>query len=125
MSFLASVADHLIRNHSGSLEHCTVVFPNRRAGLFLKKEISKRLDKPIWSPNTLSLEDYLFSFSTIKKADSLTLIYELYESFTAHQAERVGFEAFYHWGDMMPKDFEEIDHYLTDTKKVFTHVKAE
>ena len=122
-SFLSEVADHLLTHHNDRLGGCTVVFPNRRAGLFLKKHLSQKVDKPVWSPATLSLEDFLFKFSPIKKADPLTLIFELFESFKAHQGQAEGFEAFYFWGEMLLRDFEEVDHYLVNPEQLFTYVK--
>ena len=44
-SFLSGVADHILEKHKDSLGDCTVVFPNRRAGLFLKKHLSQKVDK--------------------------------------------------------------------------------
>ncbi|MEO1253577.1 MAG: PD-(D/E)XK nuclease family protein, partial [Bacteroidota bacterium] len=123
MAFLSQVADYLLKNHSSHLGDCTVVFPNRRAGLFLKKQLSKKIDKPVWSPTTSSLEDFLFTFSGIKKADQLTLIFELYEAFKAHQGQDEGFESFYFWGEMLLRDFEEVDHYLVNPEQLFTYVK--
>ncbi len=123
MSFLTSVADHLLSHHSAHLGDCTVVFPNRRAGLFLKKHLSQKVDRPVWSPTTVSLEDFLFSFSDIKKTDPLTLIFELYEAFKAHQGQTEGFESFYFWGEMLLRDFEEVDHYLVNPEQLFTYVK--
>ena len=91
----------------------------------MKKELSRKLEHPVWSPATLSLEDFLFSFSSIKKADSLTLIFELYACFLEQQGQSTeeGFDAFYHWGEMLLRDFEEVDHYLIDPAQVFTLVK--
>ncbi|MDE0470905.1 MAG: PD-(D/E)XK nuclease family protein [Ekhidna sp.] len=123
MSFLSEVADHLLAKYPYRLGDCTVVFPNRRAGLFLKKALSKKVDRPVWSPTVLSLEDFLFSSSDIKKADPLALIFELYEAFKSQQVRAEGFESFYFWGEMLLKDFEEIDHYLVDPKQLFTYVK--
>lgn len=123
MAFLSEVADHLLTHHREHLGDCTVVFPNRRAGLFLKKHLSQKVDKPVWAPNTLSLEDFLFRFSPIKKADPLTLIFELFESFKAHQGQSEGFESFYFWGEMLLRDFEEVDHYLVNPEQLFTYVK--
>ncbi|MEO9869208.1 PD-(D/E)XK nuclease family protein [Ekhidna sp.] len=123
MSFLFQVADHLLSHHQDHLGDCTVVFPNRRAGLFLKKHLSQKVDKPVWSPATLSLEDFLFTFSDTRKTDPLTLIFELFESFKIHQAQAEGFESFYFWGEMLLKDFEEVDHYLVSPEQLFTYVK--
>lgn len=123
MAFLEDVADHLLTNFQDRLGDCTVVFPNRRAGLFLKKYLSQKVDKPVWSPRTLSLEDFLFSFSKTKKSDPLTLIFELFESFKTHQGQSEGFESFYFWGEMLLRDFEEVDHYLVEPNQLFTYVK--
>ncbi|WP_421762627.1 PD-(D/E)XK nuclease family protein [Ekhidna sp.] len=123
ITFLEHVADYLIKNHLSDFGDCTVIFPNRRAGLFLKKHLSQIIDKPVWSPATLSLEDFLFTFSTTKKADPLTLIFELFESFKAHQGQTEGFESFYFWGEMLLRDFEEVDHYLVNPQQLFTYVK--
>ena len=122
-AFLSQVAEHLLTHHADNLGECTVVFPNRRAGLFLKKQLSKKVDKPVWSPATMSLEDFLFSFSATKKTDPLTLIFELYEAFKLHQGQTEGFESFYFWGEMLLRDFEEVDHYLVSPKQLFTYVK--
>ncbi|WP_462248536.1 PD-(D/E)XK nuclease family protein [Ekhidna sp.] len=121
--FLSEVASHLLTNHRNNLGDCIVVFPNRRAGLFLKKYLSQKVDKPVWSPRTLSLEDFLFSYSNTKKTDPLTLIFELFESFKTHQSQSEGFESFYFWGEMLLRDFEEVDHYLVNPKQLFTYVK--
>ncbi|WP_425391937.1 PD-(D/E)XK nuclease family protein [Ekhidna sp.] len=121
--FLETVANYLITNHKENLGDVTVVFPNRRAGLFLKKHLSQKIESPVWSPSTLSLEDFLFGFSETKKADPLTLIFELYESFKKHQGKNEGFESFYFWGEMLLRDFEEVDHYLVNPEQLFKYVK--
>ncbi|MEQ9467303.1 MAG: PD-(D/E)XK nuclease family protein [Ekhidna sp.] len=123
MAFLSDVADHLLANHRDHLGDCTVVFPNRRAGLFLKKHLSQKVVKPVWSPATLSLEDFLFTFTNTKKTDPLSLIFELYEAFRSHQGRDEGFESFYFWGEMLLRDFEEVDHYLVNPEQLFTYVR--
>ncbi|MEM6816793.1 MAG: PD-(D/E)XK nuclease family protein [Bacteroidota bacterium] len=123
MAFLSDVADHLLSNYSHQLGDCTVVFPNRRSGLFLKKYLSSKVCKPIWSPATLSLEDFLFRFSDIQKADPLTLVFELYKAFKVHREKVEGFGSFYFWGEMLLKDFEEVDHYLVNPEQLFRYVK--
>ncbi|MEM6735634.1 MAG: PD-(D/E)XK nuclease family protein [Bacteroidota bacterium] len=123
MAFLSDVADYLLGNYSNRLGDCTVVFPNRRSGLFLKKYLSSRVCKPVWSPLALSLEDFLLRFSDIQKADSLTLVFELYKAFKIHQKRVEGFESFYFWGEMLLKDFEEVDHYLINPEQLFKYVK--
>ena len=123
--FLSQVADRLLTKHQDHLGDCTVVFPNRRAGLFLKKYLSKKIDSPVWSPNVKSLEDFILPFSSVKKTDTLSLIFELFEAFKKSQLVTEGFEAFYFWSEMLLRDFEEVDHYLVDPKQLFHHVKSD
>ncbi|SNS83905.1 PD-(D/E)XK nuclease superfamily protein [Ekhidna lutea] len=125
MTFLSQVADHLITNHKENLGDVTVVFPNRRAGLFLKKHLSKKVDKPVWSPTVYSLEDFLFRYSNVKKTDTLALVFELFEAFKTHHPGSEGFESFYFWGEMLLRDFEEVDHYLVNPKQLFHHIKSD
>ncbi len=123
--FLEEIADHLLEKHGDTLGQCTVVFPNRRAGLFLKKYLSKRIGKPIWSPKVKSLEDFLLQFSRVKKTDTLSLVFELYEAFKKNNPVSEGFESFYFWGEMLLRDFEEVDHYLVNPKQLFHHIKSD
>lgn len=125
MTFLSEVADELLSKYGDKLGECTVVFPNRRAGLFLKKHLSQKIEKPVWSPEVKSLEDFLFQFSSIKKTDTLSLVFELFEAFKKHQPESEGFESFYFWGEMLLRDFEEVDHYLVNPKQLFHHIKSD
>ncbi len=125
MTFLSQVADHLLANHSDRLGDCTVVFPNRRAGLFLKKHLSQKIGQPVWSPEVVSLEDFLFRFSETKKLDQLSLIFKLFEAYKSHQEASEGFEAFYFWGEMLLRDFEEVDHYLVNPEQLFHHIKSD
>jgi len=124
-SFLSHLAQELITQYPEGLGQCTVIFPNRRAGLFLKKELSRRIERPVWSPEVLSLEDFLLDFSATHKADPLTLIFELYEAFRQHQTVDEGFESFYFWGEMLLRDFEEVDHYLVEPDKLFHYIKSD
>lgn len=124
-TFLSEVADQLLEKYGDQLGECTVVFPNRRAGLFLKKHLSQKIKKPVWSPEVKSLEDFLFQYSAIKKTDTLSLVFELFEAFKKHQPESEGFESFYFWGEMLLRDFEEVDHYLVNPKQLFHHIKSD
>lgn len=128
MTFLSEVADHLLKKHGAHLGNCTVIFPNRRAGLFLKKRLSAEISRPVWAPAIMSLEDFLFQFSTIQKSDPLLLIFELYSAFKSHQPtdrKEEGFDQFYFWGEMLLWDFEEVDHYLVNPDQLFSYVKSD
>ncbi|MEL6558814.1 MAG: PD-(D/E)XK nuclease family protein [Bacteroidota bacterium] len=130
-AFLRELAEKVFQqNQSGmspdwkpDLHGITVVFPNRRAGLFFQKYLSGLIKKPIWAPEVTTLEDFTMEMSTLQLADPLTLIFELYHAFNEYQQVPEPFERFYFWGEMLVKDFEELDRYLVDPEKLFISVK--
>ena len=130
-AFLRELAERVFQqNQSGlnpdwkpDLYGITVVFPNRRAGLFFQKYLSGMIKKPIWAPEVTTLEDFTMELSSLQLADPLTLIFELYHAFNKYQQVPEPFERFYFWGEMLVKDFEELDRYLVDPEKLFISVK--
>ena len=44
-SFIAEVAERVLGDNPQNLHQVTIVFPNRRAGLFFRKELSKLIEK--------------------------------------------------------------------------------
>ena len=124
-SFLQEVAQNIYTKYGNDLQHIQLVFPNRRAGLFFRKHLSQLIDKPIWSPQILSIEDFIQRFTPLKTADQITLIFELYQSFKKHQLRDEGFDKFYFWGEMLLRDFDDIDKYLVNPEHIFRGVKSQ
>jgi hypothetical protein len=108
-SFVNEIAVHIFEKYSADFKNLIVIFPNRRASLFLRKELANLIDEPIWMPEILSLEDFIYSNQEIEKANHLELIIELFESYKQNHTQAETFDKFYFWGEMILKDFEEID----------------
>jgi hypothetical protein len=121
--FLNELADHLIGNFADSLDQLTVVFPNRRAGLFFTRALAGKIQKPIWSPVVLSLEDFISQFSGIQLADRISLLLDLYETYIKIIPVEETFDNFFFWGEMLLKDFDEVDKYLADAERLFITLK--
>ena len=79
--FLHSVASYLYGKHHGHLEQLTVVFPNRRAGLFFQKYLSTLTEKPIFSPSIITISEMVSGFSPLKVDDNSSLVVQLWETF--------------------------------------------
>ncbi len=123
-TFISEIVDYVL----GQIDEpgqVTVVFPNRRAGLFFTKELSKRIDKPIWMPKVSSFEDFVLSFSNLDKIDTLEGVFRLYESYRQINPKTESFDKFFFWGEMILRDFEEIDQYLAKGDQVFTSIESE
>lgn len=123
-TFIAEVAQRVLADNA-SMENTVVVFPNRRAGLFFRKELAKLIDKPVFMPEVYSLEDYLMRYSPYEKIETLEAIFELFEVYKVVKKQSETFDKFFFWGEMILRDFEEIDQYMVDTKKLFTGIKTQ
>lgn len=106
------------------------VFPNRRAGLFFGKYLCEENGgNPVLSPRFLTIGDLFGLFSEYRVADRTELLFLLYKVYCNVRAkhgmsvERDRFEQFIFWGEMMLRDFEEVDKYLVDAKSLFCNIK--
>ncbi|MBR07442.1 MAG: hypothetical protein CMP48_07125 [Rickettsiales bacterium] len=124
-SFIAEVAERVLGDNPQNLHQVTIVFPNRRAGLFFRKELSKLIEKPIWMPQVISMEDFVSSYSPLRKVEKIEAIFSLYEVYKKHQKRDETFDQFFFWGEMILRDFEEIDQYLVNTDQLFTSIKTQ
>ncbi|MEQ9290386.1 MAG: PD-(D/E)XK nuclease family protein [Cyclobacteriaceae bacterium] len=124
-SFLESLAAKCHDEYGRNADQLTVVFPNRRAGLFFRKYLGKLTDKPIWSPRVISLEEFILSKSELTPADHLQLLFILYATYKEVQKEAEDFDKFFFWGEMILKDFNEIDSYLVNPEHIFTVIQSQ
>ncbi len=124
ISFIGDLAEQLLVKYQDS-RNLTVIFPNRRAGLFLQKELAKRIEKPIWLPQISSLEDFILARSQFKKIENFESVLWLHEVYLNHQEKGETLDKFFFWGEMIIKDFEEIDQYGVDANHLFTSIKSQ
>ena len=73
-SFLEYVAADLLSKYGTNLSHIAVVFPNKRASLFLNEHLARLAGKPLWSPAYITISDLFRHHSTLKVADSIKLV---------------------------------------------------
>lgn len=121
-SFLEELAADILKNHAASMDALTLVFPNRRAGLFFQQYLARQLDQPVWSPAVLTLEEFVQSLSTQKKADTLLLVFELFEIYKRLVLTEESFDKFFFWGEMLLNDFDAVDKHLVDARLLFTNI---
>lgn len=120
-TFIDQLADEVLKKHQSGLKEICIVFPTRRAGLFFKRSLSGKISNPTWSPTIFSIQDFILKSFKKQIPDSLTLIFELFEAYKQFFPTE-DFARFYPWGELMLKDFDDIDKYLVDASKVFTTV---
>ena len=122
-SFLHNVAKHLLEKYGQDLAHVAVVFPNKRAALFLNQSLAQLSDGPIWSPSYITISDLFREHSGLTVADPILTIAELYKSYTSITGSDEPFEQFYPWGQLLLSDFDDLDKNLADAKMVFRNLR--
>ncbi len=128
--FLHELA-HQIYQKYRSFDNLTIVFPNRRAIIYFRKHLSAQLNKPAFAPRMMTIEDYFTSLSDLLVPDKLDLVYKLYEVY--NEVVLAGnrsidnkvepFHEFYFWGEMLLRDFDEIDKYLVVARHLFQDLR--
>lgn len=122
-TFLEKTAKYIIENFGDSIDNTCIVLPNRRAGLFLKKNLTIQAKKTIWSPAIYSIEDFIVKLSGYSIIDPVYLQFELYEVHKEIEGTSANeFGEFLKWGSVLLNDFNEIDMYLVDPQQVFGHL---
>lgn len=121
--FLERIARSIKSEFGNTLNlHC-LVFPNRRAGLYFMKHLSSGIEKPVWVPSILTINELFRSYSFLQLAGNEILLFELYKAYRKIKKSPESFDDFYFWGDMLINDFDDTDKYLVDASALFTNVR--
>ena len=103
------------------------VLPNRRAQIFLQKELTVALEGPLILPQSYSIDDFVVAISTLKPATDLEQQQALYQSYCASIDKKDkpnSFETFLGWSTPLLKDLNTIDQYLVDRKDFFSYMSS-
>ena len=125
-SFLGNVVQSL-KAQQPDWENMCFVLPNRRAQLFLQKELTVALEGPLILPQSYSIDDFVVAISTLKPATDLEQQQALYQSYCASIDKKDkpnSFETFLGWSTPLLKDLNTIDQYLVDRKDFFSYMSS-
>lgn len=122
-TFLEYVAEDIIRKCGTDLSRTVVVFPNKRASLFLNEHLARMAGKPIWSPVYITISELFRRHSDLQVADPIKLICDLHKCFLKVTGTQETLDHFYGWGQLLLSDFDDIDKNMADAHKVFANVR--
>lgn len=117
-SFLKDTASSILREYK-DLHNLVLVLPNRRAGLFFTRHLGQLIEKPTWMPQVKTIEDLFFQLAEQRPADDMTLIFELYRVYQKIHPQPETFDRFYFWGEMILKDFNDLDQFMVNAGKLY------
>ena len=124
-TFIADVLKDLKKNNSNFSE-LIFVLPSKRAGVFLKHQLAKVIDKTIFAPQVISIEDFVEDLSRLKNVSNPELLFRFYDSYRTLTPEknRESFTTFSKWAQILLQDFNEIDRYLIPQDQIFDYLSA-
>ena len=120
--FLYKIAERFYNEYGTEITQFAFVFPNRRAGLFFQKYLSEIADRPLFSPTILTINDLFVKLSGKQSADRIRMLFTLYDVYIEKSRSSETFDEFLYWGEMLLNDFDDIDKYLVDARKLFSNV---
>lgn len=128
MYFLNQIAQHVFNKEINNLDDVILVFPSKRAGLFFKQEFKKialkESNSPVFIPQAYVIDEFFLSQTEQLLAEDLDVIFLLYKAYIEVyykdlEEEVIPFDEFYPFGEMVYKDFQEIDNYLVKPEQIF------
>lgn len=118
-SFHHSLVDRISIEDLPSLKDHCYVFPTKRGGVFFKQYLLRAFSgENFFLPAILSIEEFVEKLSHRTITDELTLLFELFKIYQ-QQDKDLDFDRFYAWGRIILKDYDEIDRYMADAKKIY------
>ena len=122
-TFLEHVASSLISKYGNNLSALTVVFPGKRASLFLNQALAEVSDKPVWAPQYRTISELFAEASPYTLCDKIESVCRLHRAYATHVAAPQTLDQFYAWGEVLLADFDDIDKQLVDARQLFTNIR--
>ena len=122
-TFLEYVAEDIIRKYGHDMSRTAIVFPNKRASLFINEHLARLAGRPIWSPAYITISDLCHSHAQRTIADPIKLVCDLHRSFVDCTGIEETLDRFYGWGQLLLSDFDDIDKNMADADKVFANLR--
>ena len=122
-SFIAKCLEKIAAD-SNAISKAVFVLPSKRAGVFLKKELSNYYQTTFFLPKIISIEEFIEDVSGLSASSNLEILFTFYKIYAAIiPAElKESFESFSKWGQILLHDFNEIDRYGIDAKQFFANL---
>ncbi len=119
--FLYHVAQDLIRRYGNNLSGVTIVFPGKRAELYINTFLSHIAKGPVWAPRFVTIDELFQQFSDLTPADPILCVCRLYSIYKSLVPHPLLLDDFYGWGEVLINDFSDIDKHRVPAEKLFAN----
>lgn len=124
-TFLSEIANRIQREHPTNLNQVTIVFNNRRSGLFLRRQFAQMDNNSFFLPHIIGMDQFIHDLGNLEIIPNEFLLFELFDihrkiDSSEHRLEN--FDEFISFGDLMLNDFSEIDLYCVNAQTLFSNL---
>lgn len=120
--FLQQVARYLYSFHQNELNEFCLVFPGRRAGVFFTAYLNEQIERPMVSPEIVTISELVSSLAGLQQADPVSLVLKLQEVYSRETGHQEPLDEFFFWGEILLADFDDIDKYLLNADDLFRNI---
>lgn len=123
-TFLHHVAKDLMSRFGRDMSKVCVVFPNKRARLFLNEELLSLAHEPMWAPSYTTIEalfETMTGETVSETIPAISILYHVYAEIMGEKAESP--DRFWGWGEIILSDFDDIDKHLVNAEALFLNAK--
>ncbi len=123
--FLKEISKDIIKNNGNNLAKVAVIFPNKRASLWMNENLLEAADgAPVLAPQYFSISDFFQKHSELTLADHILLVSMLHKSYCKVTGENQTLDKFYAWGEILLSDFDNVDKSLADASQLFRNISG-
>src|ERR1019366_1546459 len=120
--FLSKVAKYLLEKHGNNMSGITMLMPNHRSCIYLRQALMDHSTQTIWSPEIVTLQDWIFNQSELSIIEPLEQLMELYSVYKEKGGDET-LDEFIPTAQIMLNDFNEVDQELTNAKTFFNYLE--
>ena len=120
--FLRQVARYF--QSKGDFHNYCFVLPNHRSCTFLEREFDLASNGVYITPAVTTITDFVTSLSGLAAVPAVEALFKLYKCYTSLSGnEAYPFDKLVYWGNVLLKDFNDVDMYLVDPEQIFNNVR--
>lgn len=121
--FLQEVAADLVARFGDGLQHCAIIFNNKRPAAYLQKHLADLIKKPFFSPSFYTVQEFFAKWTNYRIADfyiQFFTLHKIYNQLLKEEGmETISGNKFFPLAKIMLADFAQIDIDLVDADKIY------
>ncbi len=120
--FLKQVASSLFEQYGNRIDQLSVVFPNRRSGVFFNAYLKELATQSILGPEVITINEFVSQHTEMQISDQIGLILHLHQIYCTETGHPENLDEFFFWGEILLNDFNDVDKYLLDADDLFQNI---